>query len=262
METHAPPQPRFGSLPRRVVAAFAVLLLVAALPATALSQGAEPEQVLERVEQTYGPAVGESVEGLARTLREQGVPAAPVWDRALEGAAREVPEEAFRAGLRSYGKRLAGAAEALPPSAGAGTVVAAAGAIQRGVAPEAVREVVAHAAGRGQGAGAPPVVVLGDLASAGVPVDRAVSVVRAALQRGLGPRQMLVAAGSVRDLIDRGRGAAAAARVVERALGRSRIPTSVPGAASLADLPVSGGAPIPPAAGPPGTTLPHGGSGG
>lgn len=244
------------------VAAAAALLLVAALPATALAQPAGPEQVLRRVEEAHGPEVARSVETLARGLREQGVSAAPIRDRALEGIAKKVPGEAFVAGLRSYGKRLAAAREALPPSAGAGTVLAAANALQRGAAPEAVREVAGQAAGRAEAVGALSLVVLADLTSAGVPADRALSVVGAALEHGLGPREMLLTSASVRDLIGRGRGPAAAAREVERALGRGQTPASVPGVAAPAGLPTAGGAPVPPGAGPPGTTSPAAESGG
>lgn len=252
---------RFG-LALRPAAAAAAMLFVAGLPATALAQRAGPDQALVRVEQTYGSDVARSVEDLARDLREQGVPAAPIRDRALEGAAKDVPEEAFVSGLRSYGERLVGASESLPQSADAGAVVAAADAIQRGVSPEAVRQVAARAAGRTEGEAALSLVVLADLAGAGVPVDRALSVVRSALERGLGPREMLVTSWAVRDLIGQGRGPAAAARAVQRALARGRMPTSVAGVAPPAELPVSGGAPVPPGAGLPGTMSPPDGFGG
>lgn len=258
MDTHVVPRSLSAAAVRRPVAAAAALLLVTALPATAPAQRAAPEQAVRRVEEAYGAEVARSVENLARSLRERGVPAAPIRDRALEGIAKQVPAESFVVGLRSYGKRLARASEALPQPAGTSTVVAAADAIQGGVPPEVVRELAGRTAGRREVVGALPLVVLADLAGAGVPVDQALSVVRSALGRGLGPRQMLATSGAVRDLIRQGRVPAAAARTVERTLGTGRLPTSVPnGLSPPAGLPVSGGAPIPPGAAPPHQRLPR-----
>lgn len=221
------------------------------------------DQVVQRLQEQYGAEAAESVRELVESVRKQGVPVEPLWDKALEGASKNIPEGRFLSGVRGYGDRLVDASRTLPGPADAGTLVAAADALQRGVPESALRDVAAQASGGQSAEAAIPMVVLGDLVSAGVPVDQAHSVVQSALERGQGPREMLVTSWAVRDLIGKGRSPEDAAREVGRAVGQGQPPTSVPGVGSPpADIPRPGGAPVPPGAGPPEGKGPPGDKGG
>lgn len=240
----------------------AVCVIAAGLPAEAQETRSQAEK---RLAKQYDAAMVESVQKLAQRLQSDGLPTEPLWDKALEGAAKNVSQGPFLAGLRGYQKRLVEASRALPGPAktSASALVGAAGALQRGVPPDAVRDVASQASSRGAAGQVIPLVVLGDLVSAGVPVKQARSVVTTALQQGQGDREMLVTSWAVRDLIHKGRGPAEAARQIGRAVGRGRPPTSVPGVGSPpANVPRPGGPPVPPGAGPPGGKGPPGQKGG
>lgn len=264
MNETAPTYRRHSTLPWSLAAVLAAGVLTFA-PASLTAQEAGEaggEQVVERLHKQYGSEAANSVRELVESLRKQGVPVEPLWDKALEGASKNVPEGRFMAGVRGYGGRLVEASRTLPDPGNASAVVAAADALQRGVPQSALRRVAEAASARGDAEGAIPMVVLGDLVSSGVPVDRAHSVVQSALERGQGPRDMLVTSWAVRDLIGKGRSPSNAARQVGRAVGRGQPPTSVPGVGSPpANVPRPGGAPIPPGAGPPGGEGPPGQSG-
>lgn len=245
--------------PLTAVLAAGVMALAPGAVVAQEAQEAADQQVGQRLQQQYGQETVNSVQELVQSLRKQGVPVEPLWDKALEGASKNVPEGRFVAGIRGYGERLADASRTLPDPANQSALVAAADALQRGVPESALRDVARQASGRGAAESAIPLVVLGDLVSSGVPVEDARSVVQSALKRGQGPRDMLVTSWAVRDLIGKGRPPANAARQVGRAVGRGQPPTSVPGVGSPpADVPRPGGAPIPPGAGPPGSEGPPG----
>lgn len=268
MNDTAPTYDRNSTLTWSLTAALtAGVLLLAPGPLAAQEAQEAPDQpgqeVVQRLQQQYGEETVSSVEELVQSLREQGVPAGPLWDKALEGASKNVPEGRFAAGIRGYGQRLVNASNTLPDPADRSALVAAADALQRGVPESALRDVARQASGRSGAESAIPLVVLGDLVSAGVPVEDARSVVGSALKRGQGPREMLVTSWAVRDLIGKGQPPTNAARQVGRAVGRGQAPTSVPGVGSPpADVPRPGGAPIPPGAGPPGGKGPPGQKGG
>lgn len=236
-----------------------VMLLAPGVLAAQEGQEAFGQQAVERLQEQYGSETVSSVQELVQSLREQGVPAEPLWNKALEGASKNVPEGRFAAGIRGYGQRLVNASNTLPDPATQSALVAAADALQRGVPESALRDVARQASGRGGAGSAIPLVVLGDLVSAGVPVEDARTVVGSALKRGQGAREMLVTSWAVRDLIGKGQPPANAARQVGRAVGRGEAPTSVSGVGSPpSDVPRPGGAPIPPGAGPPGSEGPPG----
>ncbi len=263
MNDRAPAHDCDSTLTLSVIGLFAAGLLAVAPGALVAQEGQEAqeagERAVQRLQQQYSSETVSSVEELVESLRKQGVPAEPLWTKALEGASKNVPEGRFAAGLRGYGKRLVNASNTLPDPANQSALVAGADALQRGVPESALRDVARQASGRGGAESAIPLVVLGDLVSSGVPVEDARSVVQSALKRGQGPREMLVTSWAVRDLIGKGRPPANAARQVGRAVGRGRAPTSLPGVGSPPDdVPRPGGAPVPPGAGPPGDRGPPG----
>ena len=261
MNDRAPTYDRNSTLTWSLTAVLTagVMLLAPGVLAAQEAPDQTGQEVVQRLQQQYGEETVSSVQELVQSLREQGVPAGPLWDKALEGASKNVPEGRFAAGMRGYGQRLVNASNTLPDPADQSALVAAADALQRGVPESALRDVAGQASGRSGAESAIPLVVLGDLVSAGVPVEDARSVVGSALKRGQGPREMLVTSWAVRDLIGKGQPPANAARQVGRAVGRGQPPTSVPGVGSPpADVPRPGGAPIPPGAGPPGGKGPPG----
>ena len=261
MNDRAPTYDRNSTLTWSLTAVLTagVMLLAPGVVAAQEAPDQRGQEVDQRLQKQYGEETVSSVEELVQSLREQGVPAGPLWDKALEGASKNVPEGRFAAGIRGYGQRLVNASNTLPDPADRSALVAAADALQRGVPESALRDVARQASGRSGAESAIPLVVLGDLVSAGVPVEDARSVVGSALKRGQGPRDMLVTSWAVRDLIGKGQPPANAARQVGRAVGRGQPPTSVPGVGSPpADVPRPGGAPIPPGAGPPGGKGPPG----
>lgn len=270
MNKQAPTYDRISTISRSLTAVLVGAVMASAPGPVVAQQGPQTagEQAVERLEQKYGSDAVSSVQELIESLREEGVPVEPLWDKALEGASKNVPEGRFVAGMRGYGKRLVDAGRTLPDPADRSALVAAADALQRGVPESAVSDVARQASGQSGAESAIALVVLGDLVTADVPVERARSVVEAALKRGQGPREMLVTSWAVRDLIDKGRSPSEAARQVGSAVGRGQAPTSVPGVGSPpADVPRPGGAPVPPGVGPPGETGPpgqkgDGGSGG
>lgn len=183
-----------------------------------------PADALSRIEQVLADA------------EAAGLPAAPLLDKALEGAAKGVPPDRVVAALDAYSGRLARAGAALGPERSPGELVAGADAMRRGV-PENTLGALArdHA-----GDLSVPLVVLGDLMDAGVPVTRAYDVVRIAMERGSPPDRMLGIPGAVRRLIREGRLPDQAASAVARAFERGP-----PGAG------MRNGPPVPPGAGPP-----------
>jgi len=231
------------------VAAAACLTLgtpVAAQQGNAPAAQAELGAKLEQVRTRFGPAVSSQIEDLLSRARSAGVPESLVLDKALEGAAKGVPGPRVVQALQAYQRRLGRARDLLGPSADAALLVAGADALQKDVPESAVRSV-----GR-TGAGDPmALVALGDLIDAGVPVDRAVSVVRTALQKGRRGDQLLDVPARVRSLMRQGTPPGQAAETVGKALGKGGPPGGPPGQARGAGK-----------AGGPGKGGPPGGAGG
>jgi hypothetical protein len=84
-----------------------------------------------------------------------------------------------------------------------------------------------------------PLVVLGDLVETGVPVDRAVDVVRAALEQRAADEEMLALAARVRAAIREGQTAGAAADGVRRAIRDGRVRRTPPADASRPPRPAA-----------------------
>ncbi len=174
----------------------------------------------ERAREVLPPEIFERVEEITAGAAREGLPVEPLWDKALEGAAKRVPAPRIPPALTEYVGRLTSARGALGADLPPGALVAAADALRRGVPPGALAQV------REGARTSMAVVVLGDLVEAGVPADRAVDVVRAALERRTADQDMLALTARVRAVMRDGRSADAAADVVRRAIreGRSRRP--------------------------------------
>ena len=200
------------------------LALPALAPARAAGQTAAQTPPQARARAALPPDVYGQVETIAADAVAQGLPAEPLWDKALEGAAKRVPAQRIPAALTEYVGRLRTARSALaagPPGLGGelppGALVAGADALRRGVPAAALGQVR-------EGARTPmALVVLGDLVETGVPVDRAVDVVRAALEQRAADEDMLALGARVRAAMREGQNAGAAADGVGRAIREGRV---------------------------------------
>jgi hypothetical protein len=131
----------------------------------------------ERAREVLTPAVLASVEALARDIESDGLPADPLFAKALEGAAKGVPSDRLLPALNQFAERLRNARDLLGPTADGPLLVAGVDALTRGVPQAMLRGL--------DGGERRPVtlVVLGDLVESGIPADEALSVVREALSR-------------------------------------------------------------------------------
>lgn len=244
---------------RAIILGLAAAMTLSA-GASAQEEQEEPQRVeqrMTRLQERLGEEATERMREIVQRAEQRGVPSGPLLDKALEGAAKGVPAERVTAALSAYAGRLGRGAELLGSEASSSEVVAAADALSRGVSGEAVREVARAAPSGGR---AIPLVVLGDLAEAGVPVERAVGVVREALERGHAGEALLEVPARVRRMVRQGVPPAEAADRAPAMVGRrAGPPEGRPGAGQ--GSPHRGGAPpVPPGSGPPGD--PGGGSGG
>lgn len=207
------------------------LVVGAATASTAQAQqgetpaaGGELGAVLERVRGSFDAASAARIEELAASAAESGVPRRVLLDKALEGAAKSVPAERVIAALSTYSERLVQSRGILGEQAGASALVAGADALQKGVSTEHLRSVV-----RNDGNQEISIVVLGDLVDAGIPADRAVEVVRAALDRGRTGQGLLAVPSEVRGMLRQGMPPAEAATEMQRRIRAGELPPGASG---------------------------------
>ena len=194
---------------RRVLTSLLAALVVAAAQAPTgrdRARAALPSEVFEQVEQVAAEAAA------------AGLPVEPLWDKALEGAAKRVPAPRIAPAVTDYAERLRAAQSALGAGHPPGGLVAGADALRRGVPAEALARL---APGREQTPMA--LLVLADLVETGVPADRAIDVVREALDRRTADEEMLGLAARVRAAMRQGQSAGAAAEGVRRAIREGRV---------------------------------------
>lgn len=199
---------------------------------------------MDRVRESFPGEAADEIAKIVADAEAGGLPTAPVVGKALEGAAKGVPADRVVSAVSAYADRLQRASGLLPEGAPTDGIVAAADALRRGATPDAVRDV----AGRAGDASPEALVVLGDLAEAGVPVDRAVEVVTEALAQGRQGQGLLAIPAAVRRLTRQGTPPEQAARAVAMTLAGKGPPSGVP---PVQLPPQAGGPPVPPGAGPP-----------
>jgi hypothetical protein len=161
------------------------------------STGAGQDLKRARVAEHFDAQAVQAIDAIVADAVANGAPADALYDKALEGAAKRVPTARILPALESYGGRLASAHELLGSSPRPAAIVAGADALQRGVPPETLRAVGRDAGERG----AVALVVLGDLAEAGVPSSHALETVREALARDRDPDALLQVPAAVRRLL-------------------------------------------------------------
>lgn len=170
----------------------ALLLAFMTLPV-----GAHAQDKAQKVREALPPEVATEVETIARAASEAGIPTGPLYDKALEGAAKRVPSARIVPAISAYADRLLAARQALGVR-NEPWIVAGADAISRGVSTDAL----ARMAPGDQGPRGPmSVVVLGNLVESGVPADRALEVVMEAVRTDQGEADMVAISGTVDRMI-------------------------------------------------------------
>lgn len=175
------------------------------------------ESARARAQRTLPPQVFESLALLAEDLTAAGVPAGPLFNKALEGRAKGVPLDRLLPAVRAYGSRLSAARGALGPGAGVPLLIAGADALQRGVPADALRRLPSD-----RPRSPVAVLVLADLLESGVPVDRALAILRQAMEQRSRDARVLDISARVRRLIRDGVAPHEAVDRVRRALQRDR----------------------------------------
>jgi hypothetical protein len=173
-----------------------ILLVVTALGASGV--GAQ-ETARLRAERTLPAPVFQEIATLASGLEASGIPEEPLFAKALEGVAKRVPQDRLVPAVRDYAARLGQSRAALGPDADIPLLVAGADAIQRGVASSALRELP-----RDRPRTPMALLVLAELVESGVPVDRALEMVREAMAQRARDERILDASARVRMLIRQG----------------------------------------------------------
>lgn len=194
---------------------IAVTLL--ALTALAAPGLAAQQTARERARQTLPPEVFESLTDLAAEMSASGIPDEPLFNKALEGMAKRVPPARLLPAVRTYAGRLGDARRALGPNAGVPLLVAGADALQRGVTADALRSLPSD-----RPRSPMAVLVLAELLESGVPPDRAIAIMRQAMQQRTQDARMLDITTRVRRLIRDGLTPQEAVDRVRRAMQRDR----------------------------------------
>lgn len=199
------------------VPGLAAALLIAA-PLTA--QGIDlTTQLAGRVP----PPVILAVRSLADSADHTGVPAALLVQKALEGAAKNVPPDRIVAALHALYRREVSALAALRRGGivapGEADVDGAVFALSAGLADSDVSSITR--AGDGTYSAASTLRVAGTLAALGVPADGTVRLVSMALAEGVSPAELATFPGSVEAGIGHGMSPAQAAAGLARAKGQA-----------------------------------------
>ncbi len=200
-----------GSLKRLALLATVLAGIGPAVPLAA------QEAARARAEQTLPPEVFRGLVELAEASAAEGVPPGPIFNKALEGAAKRVPSERLLPAVRAYALRLGQARAALGAQAGVPLLVAGADALQRGVPEGALRSLPAD-----RPRSPVALLVLAELVESGVPADRAIAMLRRAVELRMQDDRMLDIPARVRRLIRDGVPPAEAIDRVRRMLRRNR----------------------------------------
>ncbi|MGE0158796.1 MAG: type II secretion system F family protein [Gemmatimonadales bacterium] len=193
--------------------------ILLALTALSAAGATAQESARARAERTLPTPVFEELSALATSVEPSGIPEEPLFAKALEGAAKQVPPERLVPAVREYAGRLRVSRESLGADADVPLLVAGADALQRGVAPSALRGLP-----RDRPRSPMALLVLAELVESGVPVDRALDIVRDAMAQRSRDERMLDASARVRALIRQGvapRDAVERVRAMLRNAGRA-----------------------------------------
>ncbi len=200
---------------RYMMTALAVLALGASpLPAQ--------ESGRERARTALPAPLFESVDALANEMTREGIPAEPLYNKALEGMAKRVPQDRLLPAVNRYAGQLRQARQAFGPAGTGPLLVAGADALQRGVGFDLLQRFGQREDDNIPGPSPMSVLVLADLVEAGVPADRALDVLREAMRMRTREQEMLGISARVRQLMRQGQSPQDAAEQVRRSLQRGR----------------------------------------
>ncbi len=209
-------------------------LVLGCLMALSASAGDAQVSPRARAQQTLPPPVFQGVEAIANEMAASGIPAAPLYNKALEGMAKRVPVDRLLPAVQAYANRLGQARVAFGTGASVSLLVAGADAIQRGVPTNALRSLPSD-----RMRSPVAVLVLAELLESGVPQDRALGILRQAMEQRTQDARMLDIPIRVRRLIRDGVPPREAIDRVRRALqrdrGRNIGPALAPGDDALSD---------------------------
>jgi hypothetical protein len=185
--------------------------LLAALGAvpTGAQQPATPAWFRARLEGRLDKRALPQVERVIDSAFALGIPAEPLVDRALEGAAKGVPAEAIVRAVRLLAVDLTTARQALGPKSLPAELTAGAYALRAGVDPKSLAKLRQD---RPQQPLAVPIGVLYGLIASGVPVNTATKSVLDLAKNGIADEQLVAFRRDVER--DVGLGAAPAAATV------------------------------------------------
>ena len=195
------------------------ILLLAAIMTAGSGNALLGQDRVERLREAYLPEDAAQIEVVVEQARREGVPTAPLYDKALEGAAKRVPTARVLPALREYSGQMQRAQGFLGGTRDAAWVVAGADALRRGVASDALTSIGQEAGTRTPIA----LVVMGDLLEAGILPGPAMDVMREALVRTTGEEGLLDVPTALRRLVREGALAPDAARQVLRSM-RDGVP--------------------------------------
>ena len=194
-------------------------LILAAVLAAGSANALLGQDRVARIREAYSPDAAAQIEAVVEAARLNGVPVAPLYDKALEGAAKRVPAARVMPALREYSGRMERAQGLLGGTREVAWLVAGADALRRGVAADALTSIGRDAGGRTPMA----LVVMGDLVEAGVPAGRAMEVMQEALVRTTDEEGLLDVPTALRRLVRDGTLARDAAGEMLRAM-RDGVP--------------------------------------
>ncbi len=203
------------------------ILTLMTLTAVAVPSLSAQVTARQRAQQTLPPQLFDDVSELAADLSTQGIPEGPLFNKALEGMAKRVPPDRLLPAIRTYASHLGEARNALGPNAGVPLLVAGADALRRGVPHDALRSLPTD-----RPRSPVALLVLAELLESGVPTDRALAILRQAMQQRTQDARILDITARVRRLIRQGVPPHEAVDRVRRALQRDRggvLPPVPPG---------------------------------
>lgn len=175
------------------------LLALAALLSGPVAVNAQQDRI-DRLREAYSAEAMELIQAIVTEARNSGVPVAPLYNKALEGAAKRIPADRVVPALAEFAGRMRQARELIGPAAQAAWLVAGADALRRGVSPELVAAIGREAEDRTPMA----LLIVGDLLEAGIPHDRALEVLREALARTRGEEALRDVPTTIRRLMRQG----------------------------------------------------------
>lgn len=151
-----------------------------ALAACTSPLAAQQQADLARLAERLDPATAALVTRVVDSAAQNGLPAAPLVNKALEGASKGAAPDRILVAVRTLAVDLRSARAALGPGASEAELVAGVGALRAGAEGDVLARVKRA---RGESSALLPLAVLTDLVAQGIPVDRAATVILALAER-------------------------------------------------------------------------------